>query len=222
VSTDLGLSSGYIFGLRLAQSEHMKDEIVNQGEGMKHIVNFLFEASMLKEIPRSGYHFLGTGNESVAEHTYCTTVIAFVMSELEPEVDAFKLVTMCMAHDFAEARIGDLNTVQKRYVSADENKAIEDATRNLPFGHLMAGLIEEFNAGESREAKLARDADHLALILDLKRLSDIGYKPPGSWLPHVLERLGTRTGKDLARAIVSSSRDDWWLENFVDSTDKKK
>ena len=72
----------------------------------KSIANLLFEAKMLKEIPRSGFHFLGAGKESVAEHTFSTTFIAFVMSQLEPEIDALKLISMCLVHDLPEARIG--------------------------------------------------------------------------------------------------------------------
>jgi putative hydrolase of HD superfamily len=189
---------------------------------MKEIANLLFEASMLKEIPRSGYHFLGAGNESVAEHTYCTTIVAFVMSKLEPGVDAAKLVTMCLVHDLAEARTGDLNTVQKKYVSADERKAIAETTRHLPFGQDLADLIREYNSGKSREAKLAHDADQLALVLDLKRLADIGYAAPNGWLPNVLQRLQTDTGKTIAQEIMNTQWDDWWFDNFVDSRHKRK
>ena len=42
---------------------------------MKNIANLLFEAKMLKEIPRSGFHFLGAGKESIAEHSFVTTFI---------------------------------------------------------------------------------------------------------------------------------------------------
>jgi putative hydrolase of HD superfamily len=35
---------------------------------MKRIADLLFEARILKEIPRSGFHFLGVGRESIAEH----------------------------------------------------------------------------------------------------------------------------------------------------------
>ena len=101
---------------------------------MKKIANLLFEAKILKEIPRSGYHFLGAGKESVAEHSFSTTFIAYVMAQLLPEVDALKLINMCLLHDFPEARIGDLNTVHKKYVTADENQALEDATAGLLFG----------------------------------------------------------------------------------------
>ena len=75
---------------------------------MKKIAHLLFEAKMLKEIPRSGFHFLGAGKESIAEHSFCTTFIAYVMSQLEPTVDALKLTTMCLVHDLPEARTGDL------------------------------------------------------------------------------------------------------------------
>jgi putative hydrolase of HD superfamily len=69
---------------------------------MKNIANLLFEAKMLKEIPRSGFHFLGSGKESIAEHTFSTTFIAYVMSHLEPDIDALKLISMCLVHDLPE------------------------------------------------------------------------------------------------------------------------
>ena len=181
---------------------------------MKNIINLLFEANILKEIPRSGYQFLGAGRESVAEHTFTTIMIAFVMSKIEKDVDALKLISMCLVHDLPEARTGDLNTVHKQYVTADESRAVRDTAKNLPFGTSIADLIQEFNAQQTREAELARDADQLALILDLKSLVDIGYQPPNKWLPHVLGRLKTGTGKRLAQTIMETHRDEWWLSDI--------
>ncbi len=183
---------------------------------MKNIVNLLFKAKILKNIPRSGYHFLGVGKESVAEHSFGTAFIAYVISQLEPDVDALRLISMCLVHDLPEAKIGDLNYVQKKYVTADENKAVADITGNLPFGADLADLIAEFNEGLSLEAKLARDADQLAFILELKTLADIGYNPPNKWLPFALKRLETKTGKALAQNIMETDWDAWWLENHVD------
>jgi putative hydrolase of HD superfamily len=177
---------------------------------MKKIANLLFEAKILKEIPRSGYHFLGAGKESVAEHSFSTTFIAYVMSQLLPEVDALKLINMCLVHDLAEARIGDLNTVHKKYVTADENKALEDATAGLSLGHNLVELIQEFNDGRTAEARLARDADQLALILELKELIDIGYEPPKTWIQNVIDRLQTETGKKIGEAVMQTNRDEWW------------
>ena len=189
---------------------------------MKNIANLLFIARILKDIPRSGYHFLGAGKESVAEHSFSITFIAFIMSQMIPEVNSEKLITMCLVHDLPEAKTGDLNYVQKKYVIADESKAIEDITKNLPFGSSIADLIIEFNLAQSIEAKLAHDADQIALILDLKALADIGYNPPKKWLPAALKRLKTKIGKNIAESIIKTEWDEWWLKNYVDRPNGKK
>jgi putative hydrolase of HD superfamily len=182
------------------------------GGEMKRMADLLFEARMLKETPRSGFQFLGAGRESVAEHVYSTTFIAYVMTQLVPGVDALKLISLCLVHDLPEARIGDLNSVNKNYVQADEPRAVADMVRGLPFGAQLKSLIEEYHAGESREARLARDADQISLILELKELDEIGYRPPQDWLPHVLNRLQTETGKALAEAVMATRRDAWWWD----------
>ena len=181
---------------------------------MRNIANLLFKAKILKDIPRSGYHYLGAGKESVAEHSFSISFIAFVMSQMEPNVDALKLIAMCLVHDLTEARTGDLNYVQKKYVSAQENRALKDATKDIFFGDSLADLTHEFNEGKSAEAKLARDADQLSLVLELKSLIDIGYKVPEKWLPFVLDRLKTKTGKKLSESILKTTEDSWWLKDF--------
>jgi len=184
------------------------------------IADLLFEAKILKNIPRSGFHFLGAGKESVAEHVFITTFIAYVMSKIMPDIDALRLITMCLVHDLTEARTGDLNYVQKNYVKAEENKALKDATREIPFGDSLADLIHEFNEGKSAEAELARDADQLSLVLELKSLMDIGYKVPEKWLPFVLDRLKTKTGKKLSESILKTTEDSWWFKDYVDISER--
>jgi putative hydrolase of HD superfamily len=179
---------------------------------MKSIVNLLFEARVLKTLPRSGYQFLGAGRESVAEHSFLVAFIAFVLSRMAPDVDGDRLVAMCLVHDLPESRIGDQNSVNKKYVKPDEARAVRDLTAEVPFGDEMADLIAEFNAGETPEARLARDADQLSLILDLKALQDVGYHPPEDWLPPVCERLCTEAGRRLAGTILKTRWDAWWRE----------
>ena len=188
---------------------------------MKKIANLLFEAKMLKEIPRSGFHFLGAGRESVAEHSFSTAFIGYVLGHLEPDVDALKLISMCLIHDLPEARVGDLNAVHKQYVTTYETKALEDATRGLAFGHDLRDLIQEYNEGLSQEARLAHDADQLALILELKDLLDIGYRPPHSWIENVVSRIRTPTGKKIARAVMATKRDSWWFSAATSTGSEK-
>ena len=44
---------------------------------MKAIANLLFEARLLKNIPRSGFQFLGSGSESVADHSFVAAFIGY-------------------------------------------------------------------------------------------------------------------------------------------------
>ncbi|MDZ7581407.1 MAG: HD domain-containing protein [Deltaproteobacteria bacterium] len=181
---------------------------------MSRVADFLFQSRILKEIPRSGFAFLGSGKESVAEHTYSTAVIAFVMAQQEDDVDAGRLISMCLVHDLTEARLGDLNTVNKTYVSCAVDRALKDSLQDLPFGAAVEDLIREFEANQTPEARLARDADQLALIMELKALADIGCRPPEKWLPKVVERLQTASGRRLAEDILQTPWDNWWFNNM--------
>ena len=192
---------------------------------MKHIANLLFEARKLKHIPRSGYQFLEVGKESAAEHSFMTVFIAYVMARMNPDVDADRLIRMSLLHDLPEARTGDLNYVQKQYVNANEARAVNKSTKHLPFGPEMAALIDEFTRGETPEAALARDADQISFLLDLKALMDMGHAAPRKWIKHVANRIQTQTGKDLVETIMKTDSDAWWMadysDNFVDMPDKK-
>ncbi|MFZ3045461.1 MAG: HD domain-containing protein [Desulfatirhabdiaceae bacterium] len=181
------------------------------------IANFLFEARFLKQIPRSGFAFLGAGKESVAEHSFSTSIIAYVMASLSPDINPLKLITMCLLHDLPEARTGDLNSVQKCYDHADETAGIQDMVRDLVFGQSLFALLQEFNEGISLEARLARDADQIALILELKYLSDKGFDNAQTWIPPVMDRLKTSDGKRLAEQILKANCDSWWLNKFIDT-----
>ena len=181
---------------------------------MDRIAEFLFEAMLLKRVQRTGYQFLGPGRESVAEHTFSVMCIAWTLAHLTPAVDKARLLAMCLVHDLPEARMGDLNAVQKRYVHADEPLAVTHLTRELPFGDEIRRLIEEFNACLTLEASLAHDADQLAFLLDLKSLGDMGFAAPEKWARHVHQRLATEAGRDLAERISRTQWDSWWMKLF--------
>ena len=181
---------------------------------MKTIADFLFEGKILKELPRAGYHFLGSGSENVAEHSFMTALIAFAISRIEPEVDKEKVISMALLHDLGEARTGDLNYVQQKYVAINEKKVLSDLTSDLTFGEDIAKLINEFNECKTREAKLANDADQLSFILELKKLQDTGAKSPEKWIAIVMKRLITDTGEKIAQSIISTDWDNWWLNNY--------
>lgn len=184
---------------------------------MKKIANFLFEAGMLKRTPRSGFQFLGSGAESVAEHIFRTVYIGFALGRLVKEtIDHDKLIKMCLFHDLPEARIGDLNYVNKKYVKADIAKAVDDLAGTVPFGGEIRDLILEFERGESTESRLAYDADQLEMILALKEYKDIGNAYADEWLDFALRRLKTDIARELAQTILETDSSLWWFSDKSD------
>jgi len=183
---------------------------------MKDIANFLFEVGMLKKTPRTGLQFLGSGSESVAEHISRVVFIGYTLSRLVGNVDEARIVKMCFLHDLPEARTGDLNYVNKKYVIAREDKAVEELARTLPFGDDITSLIHEFNKMETLESKLANDADQLELILQLKEYHDLGNRYADEWIDYALKRLITEVAKDLAKTIRETDSSLWWFKEKGD------
>lgn len=179
---------------------------------MDRIVEFLFEVGMLKRTPRSGWQFLGTGSESVAEHVYRTTMVAFVLARLNGTVDTDKVLRLALAHDLPEARTGDLNYVNQKYVTADEERAADDMARGLPFGEELRELMAEYREEASPEAVLVHDADQLEMLLELKEKLDSGCQAAEDWTPFVLQRLRTDVAKDLAQKILAGDSASWWFD----------
>ena len=139
-----------------------------------------------------------------------------MLSLQEPEADSGKVTLMCLFHDLAEARTGDRNYVNKRYVEVHEDRATEDLARNLPFGPEIVSLADEFNKGESPEASISKDADQLDMILELKEQQDLGNRYAEEWLYYALKRLITKNGKKMAQEILKTDSTEWWFDKRTD------
>ncbi|MDQ7032709.1 MAG: HD domain-containing protein [Desulfonauticus sp.] len=183
---------------------------MNMEANLKRLVEFWFEVGMLKKTPRSGYQFLGTGKENVAEHCFRTAIIGFTLGRLA-KVDAYKVALLCLFHDLAEARCGDFNYVNKIYNTANEKQAIEDALYGTGLEEEIKEFIEELERGLTLEAALAHDADQLDLILNLKEQLDLGNKYAQKWIDCAIKRLQTEQGKELAKYIQETDHTNWWF-----------
>jgi len=123
------------------------------------------------------------------------------------------VLQLCLFHDIPEARIGDLNYVNKKYVKPDEEKAVEDLARQLPFGADYRATLHEFLAKQTHEAKLAHDADQLEMILALKEHKDLGNRYADEWYPFALQRLTTDVAKRLSAVIWETDSSKWWFDD---------
>lgn len=180
---------------------------------MDQLAKFLFEAGMLKQTPRSGFQFLGSGGESVAEHSFRTALIGYSLARKVPGANADRVMRFCLFHDLHEARTGDLNYVNKKYVKADDQKASRDLAAQLDFGADFLSWQDEVTEASTIEARLARDADQLDMILNLKECLDRGNAFAAQWYPYALERLCTAEGRRLAEAIWRGDSLRWWLDD---------
>ena len=181
------------------------------------VVDFLFEVGILAETPRSGFYFLGSGKQSVAEHICRDVFIGYALAQMEKGVNMEKVLKMCLFHDLAEARTSDLNYVHQKYAQADEQKAVEDLAATLPFGQDILEIIREYKERRTKEARLAKDADNLDWILSLKEQADTGNARAKTWIPSAVKRLITKPAKRLALRILKTDSDHWW---FADKNDE--
>jgi len=174
------------------------------------IVDFLNECGMLRKTPRTGYQFLGSGSENVAEHSFRTAVIGHVLA-IMADADVARTTYMCLFHDVAEARTGDFNYVNRIYNKADPTMALKHATGGTGLEKHLMGYWEELEEADSLEAKLAQDADQLDFILILKEEFDMGNKYAGEWLEIAVQRVRTQWGQELAKTITETDHKDWWF-----------
>jgi len=184
---------------------------------MSQRANYLNEVGMLNDTPRSGFAFLGAGEQSVAEHIFRTLHVAFILARLsDAKIDELRLLHLVLFHDVPEARTSDHNYVNRKYVTEDLEKVLGDGARAWAYGAEIAAAIREFEAGETPEARLAKDADQLELLLMLKQQADLGKPNVDEWITPLLARLKTDAGKRLADEILTTRWDAWW---FGDKTD---
>lgn len=183
---------------------------------MDRIAEFLFEVGMLKRTPRSGWQFLGAGSESVADHVFRTTMIAFVLGRMDGTVDADRVIRLALIHDLPETRTGDLNYVNQKYVQADEARAAADMSEGLPISDELSDLLTEYREEKTPEAVLAHDADQLEMLLQLKEHMDGGSPAAEDWTPFVLRRLRTDIARELAQGILEQDSASWWFDQDSD------
>jgi putative hydrolase of HD superfamily len=70
--------------------------------------------------------------------------------------------------------------------------------------------------GESLEASIAKDADQLDLILELKEQKDLGNKYADEWMFYAEKRLINDKARELAEEILKTDHTEWWFDKRID------
>lgn len=134
-------------------------------------IAFIKEIDKLKYIQRKTKLFNSDRNENDAEHSWHLALMAIVLAEHANEpVDILKVVKMVLIHDIVEIDAGDtfIYDTQKSHENTHEERlAAERIFGLLPEAQAqeLVAIWEEFEAGETKEARFARAMDRLEPLL---------------------------------------------------------
>jgi len=134
-------------------------------------LDFIREIDKEKQIFRQTYLADGKRKENDAEHAWHMAIMTFLLSEYaNEEIDLLKTIRMILIHDVVEIDAGDTyayDEVAKATQAEREAKAALRLFGLLPEDQAkeLLALWEEFEAGESKEARFARAMDNLQPML---------------------------------------------------------
>jgi putative hydrolase of HD superfamily len=181
-------------------------------DGPSALAAFGYELGLLKRILRAGWWHVGVRDpESVAEHSLRTAQIAALLAAEEgasPERAAF----LALWHDTQETRTGDIPRTAAKYMSkpepreitADQTAALSDTSRDL-----IRTAVDEYETRQTPEARCAKDADKLEMLLQAVEYRETGVERVAGWIDSARKGLATETARRVAEAAVTLSPLAW-------------
>ena len=136
-------------------------------ERLQKQFDFFREIDKEKFIGRQTYLSDGVRKENDAEHAWHMAIMTILLSEYSNgEIDVLKTVTMLLIHDIVEIDAGDTYAYDeegKKTQRQREEKAADRIFGILPEDQQkkFREIWEEFEAGETPEAKFARTMDNI-------------------------------------------------------------
>ena len=131
------------------------------------LIEVLSVAERLKDAVRHSYTS-GGRRESVAEHSWRITLMAYFVSDEFPEADLLKIMKMCLIHDLGEAFTGDIPAFEKTDKDSEkEADVLGEWVKILPepFDKEMAGLYQEMEEQQTLEARIYKALDKLEALI---------------------------------------------------------
>ena len=185
-------------------------------ENLLRQVTFIKEIDKLKYIQRKTRLFNSDRPENDAEHSWHLAVMTIVLAEhADKPIDVLKVLKMVLIHDIVEIDAGDtfIYDTTKSHTNTDEELL---AAKRI-FGLLpteqaeeFIAIWEEFEAGETDEAKFARSMDRFEPLL--QNASNQG----GTWAEF---KVPYQKVYDKKKAIKNGSTTLWnYAENLINES----
>ncbi len=151
---------------------------------IRALLNALEVAEQLKNNTRHSWTSRGR-HESVAEHSWRLTLMAYFVKDEYPDLNMDKVIRMCLIHDLGEAFTGDIPAFVKTEEDEErERTLLSDWVDTLPqpFCGEMKALYQEMDAQETDEARLYKALDRMETIIQHNEA------PISTWLPLEYEK----------------------------------
>ena len=149
----------------------------------RKLLDIIEVCERLKDTTRHCYTSKGR-HESVAEHSWMMTLMAFFMRDEFKDVDMDKVIRMCIIHDLGEVFTGDIPTFLKTSSNEEtEENLLNSWVNTLPedYRNEMLSLYDEMNERKTKEAKVYKAIDSLEALIQ-HNISDLS-----TWIPREYE-----------------------------------
>lgn len=133
----------------------------------REFLEILHVAERLKDTPRHCTTSQGR-TESVAEHSWRISLMAFLLGSEFPDLDMDRVTRMCLIHDLGECFTGDIPTFLKTDADRETEESLLDRwVHSLPelLAREMSALYREMDAQQTGEAKLYKALDKLEALI---------------------------------------------------------
>ena len=133
----------------------------------EELLNLLHLAERLKDATRHCYTS-GGRRESVAEHSWRLSLMAFFLRDEFPQADMDKVIRMGLVHDLGECFTGDIPTFLKTDADrATEGTLLQEWVDTLPepYRAELTALYAEMEARETPEARIYKALDSMEAVI---------------------------------------------------------
>jgi putative hydrolase of HD superfamily len=140
------------------------------------LLDFLRRAGSLKSTLRTAWMPCGR-QESTAEHSWRLCLFAMLVSRRYPDLDPLRILQLCVVHDLGEAIHGDIAAPDQHESKTElERTDMRDLLRPLPedIQNDFMGLWEDYELGQSPEARLVKALDKLETLLQHSQCAQPG------------------------------------------------
>ncbi|HBI74120.1 MAG TPA: phosphohydrolase [Porphyromonadaceae bacterium] len=160
----------------------------------KKLIELMSVAEKLKNNTRHSWTS-SNRQESVAEHSWRLSLMAYLVKDEFPNADINKVILMCICHDLGEAITGDIPSFHKtENDEIVENEKVNQLLSDLPepYKQELTMLYSEMQEQKSIESKIYKALDKMEVLIQHNE-ADLS-----TWIPLEYELNLTHGEKEVA------------------------